>query len=174
MVFRTFAVFSLFSWAAAVANPLASGDFWTSIEDLRGPADSIYRDSTLLRIQPTAASANTLLNDVTAFNSEVQAALTQIPATVMSEEDADSTYRTFLDIYEDTRSAFNALNEAESYLEPFGLVPTICGLTQSIQTGLHTLVNETLAVTPEDYVSPIQTVTGPILDAVDSAINFYC
>ncbi len=113
----------------------------------------------------------------------------------MSEEDADSTYRTFLDISEDTRDAFNALNGAESYLEPFGLVPTICGLTQSIQTGLHTLVNETLAVTPvgsffyfhcdwihdiwtwvlqEDYVSPIQTVTGPILDKADSVINIYC
>ncbi len=67
---------------------------------------------------------------------------------MMSEEDADSTYRTFLDIYEDTRDGFNALNEAESYLEPFGLVPMFCSLIQCITTGMHILVNETLAVTP--------------------------
>ncbi len=58
MAFRTFALFSLFSWAAAAANPLVSRDFWSTVEDLRAPADSIYRDSTLFRIQLTAASAN--------------------------------------------------------------------------------------------------------------------
>ncbi|PBL03197.1 hypothetical protein ARMGADRAFT_1003972 [Armillaria gallica] len=173
MAFRTFALFSLFSWVA-VANPLAPRNLPSSIEVLRFTADSIIRDSAVFWQQPTTASANTVLNDVTAFNSEVQTALTQIPATVMSEEDADSTYRTFVDIYYDTQDGFNALSIASTYFVQFGLVPTICGLTQSIQTGLHTLVNETLAVTPEDYVSSIQTEAGPILSRADSVVTYYC
>ncbi len=67
---------------------------------------------------------------------------------MMSEEDAGNTYRVFVDIYYDTQDGFNALQIAASYFVPFGLAPTICCLTQCIQTGLHTLVNETLAVTP--------------------------
>ncbi|KAK0451463.1 hypothetical protein EV421DRAFT_1770794 [Armillaria borealis] len=174
MAFRTFALFSLFSWAAAVTNPLVSRDLWSSIEDLRFTADSITRDSAVFWQYPLATSANTVLNDVTTFNSEVQTALTQIPATVMSEEDADNTRRVFLDIYYDTQDGFVALSYAASFLEPFGLVPMFCCLTQCIQTGMHTLVNETLAVTPEDYVSPIQTLAGPILSWADSVVNFYC
>ncbi|KAK0223592.1 hypothetical protein IW262DRAFT_1295341 [Armillaria fumosa] len=173
MAFRTLALVSLFSWVAVAAS-LTSRDLPSSIEVLRFTADSITRDSAVFWQNPLASSANTVLSDVTAFNSQVQTALTQIPATVMSEEDADSTRRTFLDIYYDTQDGFNALSIAASYFGPFGLVPTICNLTQSIKSGLHTLVNETLAVTPEDYVSPIQTLAGPILSKADSVVTYYC
>ncbi|PBL03206.1 hypothetical protein ARMGADRAFT_1003975 [Armillaria gallica] len=174
MAFRTFALFSLFSWAAAVANPLATRDLWSSIGDLRFIADSITRDSAVFWQQPLAASANTVLNDVIAFNSEVQTALTQIPTTMMSEEDADNTHGTFVDIYYDTQDGFNALQIAASYFVPFGLAPMICCLIQCIDTGMHTLVNETLAVTPEDYISPIQTEAGPILSKADAVVPYYC
>ncbi|KAK0236275.1 hypothetical protein EDD85DRAFT_954132 [Armillaria nabsnona] len=174
MAFRTFTLFSLFSWAAAVANPLASGDFWSTIDDLRSTTDSITRDSGVFWQLPLATSANTVLKDVMAFNSQVQTALTQIPTTMMSEEDASGTLRVFVDISWDIRDAFTSLNSAESYLEPFGLVPMFCCLIQCITTGMHILVNETLAVTPEDYVSPIQALTGPILSEGDSVINCYC
>ncbi|KAK0194146.1 hypothetical protein F5146DRAFT_422007 [Armillaria mellea] len=174
MALRTLALFSLFSWAAAVANPLASRDLPSSLEVLRFTADSITRDSAVFWQYPLASSANTVLLDVMVFNSEVQTALTQIPNTTMSEEDADSTRRTFLDIYYDTQDGFNALSIASTYFAPFGLVPTICCLTECIQAGLHTLVNKTLAVTPEDYASPIQTLAGPILSKADSVVTYYC
>ncbi len=60
MVFRTFALFSLFSWVA-VANPLALRDLSSSIDDLRFTADSITRDSAVFWQQPLAASANVSL-----------------------------------------------------------------------------------------------------------------
>lgn len=67
----------------------------------------------------------------------------------MSEDDAASTYRTFVDIYYDAQDGFNALDIAEpSFAEFSGLVATVCGLLQSISSGLHTLVDGTLAVTP--------------------------
>ncbi len=31
-----------------------------------------------------------------------------------------------------------------------------------------------LGLLQEDYISPIQTLTGPILEEADSSINFYC
>ncbi|KAK0194147.1 hypothetical protein F5146DRAFT_421866 [Armillaria mellea] len=173
MAFHAFTLFS-FSWAA-VATPLTSRDLSSSIEVLRFAADSITRDSAGLWQNPLASSANTVLSDVTAFNSQVQTALTQIPGTVMSEEDADSTRRTFLDIYYDTQDGL------QRSFHRFNLLCTVraqsqrlCGLTQSIKSGLHTLVNETLAVTPEDYVSPIQTLAGPILSKADSVGTYYC
>ncbi len=58
MAFRTLALFSLFSWAAAVANPLASGDFWSTVDDWRFAADSITRDSAVFWQYPLATSAN--------------------------------------------------------------------------------------------------------------------
>lgn len=177
MAFRAFALalFSLFlSRAAAVANPLASRDLPSSIEILRFTADSITRDSAVFWQYPLASSANTVLTDVITFNSQVQTALTQIPNTTMSEEDADSTRRTFLDIYYDAQDGFNALAIAAPYFAPFGLSPTLCCLSECIQVGLHTLVNETLAVTPEDYVSPIETLAGPILAKADSVVGYYC
>ncbi|KAK0236274.1 ribosomal S17-domain-containing protein [Armillaria nabsnona] len=148
MTFRTFALFSLFSWAAVVANPLASGDFWSSVDNLRFAADSITRDSAVFWQFPLASSANTVLKDVTTFNSQVQTALTQVPTAMMSEEDAENTRRAFVGMYDDTRDGFNALNGAAKFLEPFGLVPTFCSLIQCITTGMHILVNETLAITP--------------------------
>ncbi len=67
---------------------------------------------------------------------------------MMSEEDADNTRRAFVGCYYDVRDGFNALNAAAKFLEPFGLVPMFCCLIQCITTGMHILVNETLAVTP--------------------------
>ncbi|KAK0223591.1 hypothetical protein IW262DRAFT_839826 [Armillaria fumosa] len=58
MIFRTVALFSLFSWAAALANPLATRDLPSSIEVLRFTADSITRDSAVFWQYPLASSAN--------------------------------------------------------------------------------------------------------------------